>query len=164
MGDHLGNDGKLPTINYAGRDLKVAYYCPKVSDLVEKEIARLNIETALELADVDPGIVAETRKLLRKRSHTVGGELWANAFETQLGATLVLWACINANHPDFSVDDAKKLLKEKDAECTLLFELVLPSFFGHISTVIDRPAEILMSEFQKRRATRSQPTEASTSV
>lgn len=161
-GDHLGNDGKLPTIKWKGKDYAVSYYCPAATDLIEKEIARDSIAVALSLKDIDPGIVESTRRKLLKREHSVGGELWSDAFKKPAGTALIFWACIALNHPEFTVEDALKLMKEKDDEVAMIYTLVLPSFFVQISASVGLPVEELTAEFEKLKAIHSTPTEAST--
>jgi hypothetical protein len=167
LGEQLGNKGTLPTVRWRGREYKVAHFTPKVAEPLEALIAQRATRAALELQAVDPGIVADTRRLLRRRQHVAGGQLWADEFAGQDGDCLILWACVRYSHPDFTVEDAKAMLEESEAEVAAAYELVLPSFFAHVSAATRIPVETMTAEYLRlknaaeARSTPSPPTASS---
>ncbi len=129
VGDHLGNAGALPTVNFRGRKLKVGYPVESTYTKIELKIAELAYAEAVSLQKVIPGIMADMMNKVTGRYHRALGPWWNDAFNKPLNASsLILWACISDQHPEFTWEDTVQVLKESREEAKFALAIVTPPF------------------------------------
>lgn len=125
--------GVQPTVTWNGKAYTLSRPTPKVLAAIEVAIASDVLAEAREMESIDSGSVPEARKNLASRWHRVGGPYWDAAFKTSQSQFLQLWAMVQANHPEFTREQAAEMYRDSTDEVELALILSAPDFFEQVA-------------------------------
>lgn len=154
VGDVLGAAGPCPTVAWREGSYKVGWATPEILATVELQIAKAAVAENEELAAM--GLIspeqASIDTVLRSRHHRCGGPLWNEAFKTVNGTRFMLWACVQAHHPEFSLADAGAMMREAAPEVRAATLIVMPGFTRLVGAILNAPQTEIDAQIQRQLA------------
>jgi len=146
VGDMLGASGSTLTLTWNGVKYPVAYPTLKVTDRVEKLVARRALDEIAALKEIlSQGefaeMKAELNSQIRAGQHGSGGAMWVAEFTADGGSRglcFILWASLaeareslppaeRAKIPEIAFDDIPKVIEESE-DAAMVLAMISPDF------------------------------------
>lgn len=144
--DAVGNAGPLPVVNWNGKAWAVGRPTPATLAFLEVELAAAAYRrvlamkrsvTAVEFAEMKAAVLAD----IGDNKFAFNQPRFWGSMSGPDGTAILLWASLTVRHPEATLADAKRMLREAADEVDLAMAITTPQVFAVGVDSLDLPPD-----------------------